>query len=196
MLIAKIVSSNSHVDYVARVVDEYDAENAPTSEDYGFGDFVTVNFPDGDLVGVIYNSLLLNPEYAAFGPRLSSKPELDTFSPDYLNEQGVLIGILLLGRLIDGSIPDQKVPARVIPPGEPVCRLGEDKFRAFHTAGEGSLTLGYYPQVMSHAGAFAVPLLDSIITRLTGLADETEARRLEVLRKNLSWQRTFGSARL
>ena len=48
------------------------------------------------MIGVIYNSQLINPEYGSYRPRLSTPAKLNTvFSPDYLNEQGILISILL-----------------------------------------------------------------------------------------------------
>src|SRR5919201_316842 len=96
--VAKIVKSNSHVDYVARVVDELDADAPPSREDYGFAQFVSVPVAVGeDVVGVIYDTQLVNPEYGSFGPRLSSHADLKILSPDFLHEQGVLLGILLLG---------------------------------------------------------------------------------------------------
>jgi len=86
MKIARIVSSNSHIDYVGRIIDEFDTNDAPTDDDYGFADFVSIPFDtDKKIFGVIYNSMLMNPEYANFGPRLSPKPELNQFSPDFLN---------------------------------------------------------------------------------------------------------------
>ena len=42
MKIAKIIKSNSHIDYVGRVIDELDAENPPSDEDYGFAQFVNL----------------------------------------------------------------------------------------------------------------------------------------------------------
>src|SRR5438067_2379749 len=96
--IAKIVKSNSHVDYVARVIDELDADEPPAPEDYGFAQFVAVPLAEGEeAVGVVYDTQLANPDYASFGPRLSSHAELKVLSPDFLHEQGVLLGILLVG---------------------------------------------------------------------------------------------------
>src|SRR4028118_1328281 len=98
MKIAKIVKSNSHIDYVGRVIDQLDSANPPAADDYGFGQFVRIPLEDmNEIVGVIYDSQLLNPDYGSYGPRLSPQPELAVLSPDYLNEQGLLLGILLLG---------------------------------------------------------------------------------------------------
>ena len=60
MKIARIVSSNSHIDYVARVVDSLDASFPPSAEDFGFGQFVKLPFADEtEIVGVIYDSMLV-----------------------------------------------------------------------------------------------------------------------------------------
>ena len=96
--IARIVKSNSHVDYVARVVDELDADEPPGPEDYGFAQFVSVPLAESaEAVGVVYDTQLVNPDYASFGPRLSSHAELKVLSPDFLHEQGVLLGLLIVG---------------------------------------------------------------------------------------------------
>jgi hypothetical protein len=98
MLIAKITKSNSHVDYFARVLDSLETSVNLAPADIQFGQFVKIKVGDEEVIGVIYNSQLINPEYGNYGPRLSTPAKLNTvFSPDYLNEQGVLISILLLG---------------------------------------------------------------------------------------------------
>ena len=65
MKIAKIVKSNSHLDYVGRVIDALDVALPPKAEDYGFAQFVSLPIDeDQETVGVIYNSILVNPEYS------------------------------------------------------------------------------------------------------------------------------------
>ncbi len=109
--IAKIVKSNSHVDYIGRIIDALDADAPPRSSDYGFAQFVSMPLEDNtEVIGVVYDSQLANPDYANFGPRLSSLADLSVLSPDYLNEQGVLIGILLLGWRDESATVHQSVP--------------------------------------------------------------------------------------
>lgn len=203
--IAKIVMSNSHVDYVGRVIDRLDASEPPMSDDYGFAQFVSVPLEDEtEVVGVIYNTLLVNPEYGSYGPRLSSQDELRVLSPDYLNEQGVLVGILLLGwreRVGNGngggqSHSRQTVPRRVIPVGRDVYRLTEERAHEFHLGTDGRVQLHYFSQVVAHAGAFAAPLLAAIIEQLENVCAPEEKQRLCVLKRSLAWQRTLDSARL
>lgn len=198
--IAKIVKSNSHVDYVGRVIDRLDASEPPSEEDYGFAQFVSVPLGRGqEVVGVVYDTQLVNPEYGSFGPRLSSREELAVLSPDYLNEQGVLVGILLLGWR-DGQkgswANHHGVPRRVVPVGQDVYALGAEDVGGFHRGEDGSVALRYYPQVIAHAGPFAVPLVDAVIGQLEPACGKVDRQRLCVLRRSLAWQRTLGQMRL
>ncbi|HEX5707034.1 MAG TPA: hypothetical protein VFX96_07050 [Pyrinomonadaceae bacterium] len=202
--IARIVKSNSHVDYVGRVVDKMDAVAPPSADDYGFAQFVRLPVEGaGEVVGVIYDTQLANPDYGTFGPRLSSHAELAVLSPDYLNEQGVLVGILLVGWREAAGAGDggraaasrQGVPRRVIPVGQDVFKMESDEVAEFHRSG-GEVRLHYYSQVIAHAGAFAVPLVEAVIEQLEPLCEPAERQRLCVLKKSLSWQRTLGGVRL
>jgi hypothetical protein len=197
MKIAKIVSSNSHIDYVARVIDSLDTAAPPAAEDFGFAQFVRLPVTEtAEIVGVIYDSILVNPEYSNFGPRLSPKPELGHFSPDYLNEQGVLIGILLLGsKDAEGKIL-HGVPRRVVPAGQDVFRIDAPEVKSFHSDERDCLQIHYYSQVVAHAGLFAVPLLESIIEQLTLDCSDQDRQRLGVLKQSLLWQRTMSGMRL
>lgn len=197
MKIARIVSSNSHIDYVARVIDALDAVDPPGSEDYGFAQFVKLPLDDEtQIIGVIYDSMLVNPEYSNFGPRLSPKPELGSFSPDYLNEQGFLIGILLLGAIDKTRKITHGVPRRVVPAGQDVIKIAADEIKKFHTDANDCLQIHYYSQVVAHAGLFAVPLLEAIIDELSLDCADSDKQRLGVLKQTLAWQRTLGGMRL
>jgi hypothetical protein len=200
--IAKIVKSNSHVDYVARVTDELDADEPPAPGDYGFAQFVSVPVAEGEeVIGIVYNSQLANPDYGSFGPRLSSHAELKVLSPDVLNERGVLLGVLLVGwreREGEGGAwsASQGVPRRVVPVGQDVFRLGEEDVAGFHRGADGSVRLHYFSQAVAHAGAFAAPLVESVIAQLEPSCAPSERQRLCVLKKSLVWQRTLGGMRL
>ncbi len=196
MKIAKIIKSNSHIDYVAQIIDELDAADPPKSEDYGFAQFVNLPSETEEIIGVIYNSILVNPDYASFGPRLSPKPELGSFSPDYLNEQGFLVGILLLGvQDADGKIT-HGVPRRVVPAGQDVYKIEDAAIKKFHTDANDCLQIHYFSQVVAHAGLFAAPLLEAIIEQLSLDCSESDRQRLGVLKQTLAWQRTLGGMRL
>lgn len=196
MLIAKIVKSNSHVDYVGRVIDPLDSNAPPDADDYGFAKFVALDTGRETIVGVIYNSLLFNPEYGNFGPRLSPREELAILSPDYLNEQGVLIGILLLGWIDENQNTHHGVPRRVVPVGCAVEKMSQQQVARFHTDARGRVQLHYYSQLIQHAREFGVSLLEVIISDLDSQVTESEKQRLCVLKKSLQWQRTMTGLRL
>jgi hypothetical protein len=195
MRIAKLIKSNSHVDYAARVLDSLETSEPPTAAQYCFGQFVKVVTARGEAVGVIYNSQLINPEYGNYGPRLSTPPELNSvFSPDYLNEQGVLIGILLLGWKSESDY-QHGIPREVLPINANVEQMTVEEIRAFHHTSEGAVEVHYYTHVTTHAGNFAFALLSEIANQLESLTTETERARLSVLRRTLVWQQTMGKLR-
>jgi hypothetical protein len=194
--IAKIVASRSHVDYVGRVIDRLDADAAPAAEDYGFAQFVSLPVgADCDVIALVYDTQLVNPEYGSLGPRLSPPSELAVLSPDYLNEQGVLVGLLLLGWR-DAGGAHHAVPRRVLPVGQEVFRMADEEVLKFHRDAAGQLRLHYFSQVVAHAGAFALPLLEAVLEQLERDASAGERQRFCVLRRSLAWQRTMGGVRL
>lgn len=197
MKIAKIISSNSHIDYVGRVIDTLDSAQPPTAEDYGFAQFVSLPIDENEnIIGVIYDSILVNPEYSNYGPRLSPKPDLGNFSPDYLNEQGILIGILLLGSIDKTQKISHGVPRRVVPAGQNVDKIEPSEIKKFHTGADDCLQIHYYSQVIAHAGLFAAPLLEAVIEQLNLDCTDEDRKRLNVLKQALAWQRTVGGMRL
>lgn len=197
MQIAKIVKSNSHVDYIGRVLDRLDSAEPPAPEHYQFGQFVSIQADAATVVGIIYNSQLINPEYGRLGPRLSSSTEMNAvFSPDLVNEQGVLIGLLLVGWIEeDGSIY-QGVPRSVVAVNSEVATMTEEEVRAFHTGKNDRLALRYYSQVITHAQQFAPQLLLAVLDQLENIFGAASRSEIAVLRRTLNWQQVFQSKSL
>ena len=197
MIVARIVSSNSHIDYVARVVDATDSgDEIPNPSDYCFGQFVALEGDGEEVIGVIYDSRLVNPEYGSFAPRSGPRAELARHQADHVQEQGILIGILLLGTTDGAGKIFHGVPPRIVPVGRSVTTIDTKRVIDFHTDPAGRMQLHYYPQVVSNARQFAIPLLGSIIDQLSGSANAEEAQRLTVLKQSLQWQGTFGAIKL
>src|SRR5919108_4640327 len=102
------------------------------------------------LVGVIYNTVLVNPDYGSGGPRLSPETELEVLSPDYLNERAVLVGIVALGAwLRPPSIGAAHAPPLLadhgVPPVAPAVNaevetMTADEVARFHAQCEGGST--------------------------------------------------------
>ena len=197
MKIARIVKSNSHVDYVGRVLDGLDTTAVPSPEDYRFARFVTIPNEAYTTFGIIYNSQLVNPEYGRLGPRLSSSAEMNAvFSPDLLHEQGVLIGLLLIGAVDEEGKVNQGVPRSIVPVNSDVFTMSAADVKSFHKGRDGRLALHYYAQVITHARQFAPPLLLAILDDLGDLFGDAAATEIQLLRRTLNWQQVFQSKAL
>lgn len=198
--IGKIVKSNTHIDYVCQVYCRGEVEQLPQPTDYALGAFVTIDLEAPNevfggsgassmtrLVGVIYNTILLNPDFGSLGPRLSQSSELEIFSPDYLSETATLVGIIALGwQTRDGRF-DQGVPRLAATINTVVACLSEDDLLAFHTSGNGLVCLHYVPVLLSTQSPIVPPLLLNIVDRLSVLFPE-QRRGLAVMRNNLAWK--------
>lgn len=194
MRIAKIVKSNSHVDYVGRVLDRLDSAHPPAPEHYRFSQFVSIPTGAETMVGIIYNSLLINPDYDRLGPRLSGSADMNSvFSPDLIDEQGVLIGLLLVGWIDGEGAAHQSLPRSVIPVNSEVVVMTDDEVQRFHTRRDNRLALGYYPQVITHARQFAPQLLLAVLDQLERLFEHNSKSEIAVLRRTLNWQMVMQS---
>ncbi|MCC6327160.1 MAG: hypothetical protein IT174_01505 [Acidobacteria bacterium] len=196
MKIAKIVSSNSHIAYIARILEERDGEGVPAADDYGFGQFVAMPGDQGSVVGVICDSRLVNPEYMNNSPRSPSTPALGGLRQDVTDEKKALIGVLLLGTAQAGGISVQSIPQRVIPAGQDVFTMKQEEIDSFHRGEDGSVQLHYFPNLLANAGSLAVPLAQTMIGRITGNCSESDRQRLAVMANALQWKQTFGDLRV
>jgi hypothetical protein len=187
--IGKIVKSNSHVDYVCQVYGQGEVASAPPPTAYTFGTFVSIALENeaGRLIGVIYNTLLMNPDFGSLGPRLSPRSEVEIFSPDYLAETATLVGIFALGWVDAGGRVQQGVPALAASVNCPVVRLPDAALCDFHTGDGGRLNLRYAPLILAQGNPLAPSLLIAIIDQLAALFPASSAQ-LTVMRNNLAWK--------
>ncbi|HEY9230917.1 MAG TPA: hypothetical protein VIS78_02195, partial [Blastocatellia bacterium] len=150
MKIARIIKSNSHVDYIGRVLDRLETAEPPAPVHFQFGQFVAIPTEATTMVGLIYNSQLINPEFGRLGPRLSSSAEMNAvFSPDLVNEQGIFIGLLLVGWVESDGARHQGIPRTVLPLNSDVTTMSDEEVRAFHTDKRERLAMRYYSHVLT-----------------------------------------------
>src|SRR6266487_3127243 len=135
VLIGKIVKSYSHINYVCQIYGSLEVEAPPHPSDYAFGHFVRVAVrsrlrdescvrPDTDLrrndqpscymVGVVYDTTLLNPTFGSLGPRLSNEAQIELFSPDYLSETAVLVHVIMLGTIEQQRLSSGTPKTRIV----------------------------------------------------------------------------------
>ena len=193
MTLAKIVKSNSHVEYVAQVMRPGEVDAAPAPADYAFGTFVAVpRSAGGSAIGVVFDTTLVNPEFGALGPRLTTSAELQTLAPDQLPETATLIGVLLLGSRSAAGEVTQGVVAHALRVGDAVHRLDVDEFKAFHSADDG-LRAAYLPLLLAHGHPLTSELALAITQRLVAVFPD-HAGVVAVLRDSIAWRTRIEAA--
>ncbi|MBX2997987.1 MAG: hypothetical protein KF893_05705 [Caldilineaceae bacterium] len=192
--IGKIVKSNTHIDYVCQVYGPGEIMAQPQPMDYAFGEFVAIELAssptDGSgttLIGVIYNTLLLNPEFGNLGPRLSPRGEQEIFTPDYLNETAILVGIIAVGWRDPEGRWRQGVPNLAAEVDAPVRQLSDVELERFHRDDDGRLALRYAAVLLGMKNPLVTQLLINVIDRLVGIFPD-QCGQLNVMRNNLAWK--------
>lgn len=188
--IGKIIKSNTHIDYVCQVYNIGETPRPPQPGDYTFGTFVSIQLDTAAgerLIGVIYNTLLMNPDFGNLGPRLSPRSDLEIFSPDYLAEAATLVGIIALGwQQVDGTF-QQGVPMLAATVNNEVRRLDIDELIEFHRESNGLVRLRYAPLLLGMNNPLIPQLLINIVDQLT-VQFPDQSRQLAVMRNNLAWK--------
>jgi hypothetical protein len=174
---------------MCRIFGKLETAQLPPLDSYSFGTFVRL-CPDepgcDSLVGVIRDTFLINPEIDSLGPRLSTDRDLSVFSPDYLNEKGVLVDILIVGWLEQGE-PRHGIPPLSAQVGTRVETMDEEEVRDFHRTPEEAFFAGYLPQMMTRNDPVVLSLLLTVLDRLEPHFPEQRGV-MGVLKNNLAWR--------
>ena len=224
MYIGKIVKSDSHINYVCLIYGPRVVELEPNPADYALGRFVriavgSVQAGDHDAqvilalgksseprtyaIGVIYDTILLNPAFGSLGPRLSNETQVELFSPDYISEKAVLIYVMVLGmmeqRSLAGGQPEvlsvmHGVPLLSLELGSEIETMTDEEVRAFHffkdphnTEKGEYLHMGYIPHIIAQRNS----LLPMVTLRIIDQLEHLFPRNLSVLsivKRNFDWR--------
>lgn len=235
MFLGKIVKSYSHINYVCQIYGPHEMGEQPRPVDYAFGCFVRValnehnnegapwppggnaagnaNEPGGYAVGVIYDTILQNPDFGTLGPRLSNEAQVELFSPDYVAEKAVLIYLIVLGMIEPlgntrngrfaadgGNAPGPYRTMHGVPPlalelGSEVETMGEEEVQAFHFFGDAEraddprpyLHMGYLPHIISQGNSLLPQVTLRIIDQLERLFPQNLAL-LSIVKRNFAWR--------
>lgn len=197
--IGTVVESRSQMDYLVEVYRERDRERPPEKDDYAFGQPVysttTVQGQEYALIGVVYDSRLVDPEQGRDGPRLSN-PDQEMFVPGYVDEKQTLLGVAFLGAATlqprdqepgaDFGTVSQELPRWTLDVDDQVQKLSTAGFTAFHFP-DGDLALEYYDRLVATAETFGAEVTLSLVDRLRR---ETPAREavLDVIEQKVRWE--------
>jgi hypothetical protein len=224
MFIGKIVKSDSHINYVCQIYGEREVEIEPGPEDYAFGRFVRIavrakqdedpeaelqsvlgvsNEPKTYAVGVIYDTILLNPTFGSLGPRLSNETQVELFSPDYIAERAVLIYVMVLGMMQQRTTEERGLEVLSIMHGVPLLSLelgsevetmSAEEVRAFHFFSDPDhpseppyLHMGYLPHIIAQRNSLLPMVTLEIIQQLKRLFPQNLSL-LSIVERNFAWR--------
>lgn len=227
MYIGKIVKSDSHINYVCQIYGPREVEVEPDPSDYAFGRFVRVAVRSGlsddpntqlDLalgksqepvtyaVGVIYDTILLNPAFGSLGPRLSNETQVELFSPDYISEKAVLIYVMVLGMIEQRTTPAghaeilstmHGVPLLSLELGSEIETMDDEEVRAFHFFSDPArpgidgqkqyLHMGYLPHIIAQRNSLLPMVTLRIIDQLERLFPQNSSL-LSIVKRNFAWR--------
>ena len=226
MFIGKIVKSDSHINYVCQIYGPREVEVEPGPADYAFGRFVRVAIrseqsdsddPHSDLnlalgisyepktyaVGVIYDTILLNPAFGSLGPRLSNETQVELFSPDYISEKAVLIYVMVLGMMEQRMNPNGQaeflstmhgVPLLSLELGSEIETTSDAEVCAFHFFSDqrepvqrAYLHMGYLPHIIAQRNSLLPMVTLRIIDQLEHLFPQN-LPLLSIVKRNFAWR--------
>ncbi len=210
--IGVIVNSDSHIHYWCQVYGQHEIADPPAPTEYAFGRFVKVDLPasapeDGNtpltLMGVIYDTVLVNPAFGSLGPRLSTSDEQRAiFSPDYLTERATLLRVLALGTVdATGRRVQHGVPPLALELGAVLHPCIDVEVRDFHFFADGGppggdrpyLHMGYLPQLIGQPSGLLPQTALCIIDQVQALFPE-HSKLLSIVRRNLAWKLSVETA--
>ena len=224
MYIGKIVKSDSHINYVCQIYGPREVELEPTPTDYAFGRFVRIavrseqpedhdaqvilalgksSEPRTYAIGVIYDTILLNPAFGSLGPRLSNETQVELFSPDYISEKAVLIYVMVLGMMEQRPVTSNQleilsfmhgVPLLSLELGSEIETMTDEEVRAFHffmnpdNPEKGTyLHMGYIPHIIAQRNSLLPMVTLRIIDQLELLFPENLSV-LSIVKRNFAWK--------
>lgn len=188
--LGKIIAAQAHYIYRCQVFKQHEVTNPPSAEDYAFGNFVAVQLrPDLEIVGIVSDTILNNPEYGRLGPRLSPESQLEILSPDFLNEVSTEISIFALGT--NGpSGASHRLPRLAPQIGDEVRLLSEQEIAHFHGLPDG-LHLGYLGRIVGERRPVYLELAMAVLERLMPLAGMQNRGMLAAQLDDLRWKLTL-----
>jgi hypothetical protein len=224
MYIGKIVKSDSHINYVCQIYGPREVELEPNPTNYAFGRFVRIAIrseqaddhdaqvilalgkssePRTYAIGVIYDTILLNPAFGSLGPRLSNETQVELFSPDYISEKAVLIYVMVLGmmeqRPLAGGQPEvlfvmHGVPLLSLELGSEIETMTDEEVQAFHffkdpddTEKGAYLHMGYIPHIIAQRNSLLPMVTLQIIDQLERLFPQNLSV-LSIVKRNFAWR--------
>lgn len=145
--IGQIVRVDSTLNWLVEVFRKRDVETPPDRTEYSFGTFVKTPLEDIELISVIRDVVIYNPDYGVPQVKAEEREEIEKLMPDIGDQVRTLVYVYYLGDLRDGN-PDHTFPNLNPEIHDNVSLMSDEEVRKFHKKDE-NLYLGYLDRLMS-----------------------------------------------
>ena len=159
--------------------------------------------PSCYVVGVIYDTTLLNPTFGMLGPRLFNEAQVALFSPDYLSEKAMLVHLIMLGMMQLHRVSSDTRKACIVhgvPPlslelGSSVETMTDEDVQLFHLFSDQEdaenqseyLHMGYLPHMIAQQNSLLPMVILRMIDQLERLFPQ-HFLLLSILKRNFAWR--------
>lgn len=197
LTLGTVAESHTQMDYLVEVYRDRERKHPPEKQDYEFGQPVytttTIRGNEYALIGVIYDSRLVDPDQGRAGPRLSN-PDQELFVPGYVDEKRTLLGVAFLGYATleaasNGSnFTDisQEMPPWTLEIDDSIHKLPQEGFEQFHFP-NGDLRVQYYDRLISTADRFGAEVTLALLDRLRDVT-HTDEELLNIIEQKVRWE--------
>ncbi len=198
--IGKVAKTNSHVAYLCRINEDGERERMPAASDFAFGRFVSVDMaePDGtdlgQVVGVIVDTLIVDPDFGAPVGSQLDEDEQDITMPGFLQAAFTLIEVVAIGWRNAGGHFQQAVPPHAPRIGAPVHAMDEDEVRKFHMPTPHAFQIDYLTFLIGQSQ----PLVGQVVLQKLEWLQQAfpqERKTLEVIYNIVAWRSIVGTLR-
>jgi hypothetical protein len=154
---------------------------------------------------VIYDTILVNPQFGALGPRLSNETQVELFSPDYISEKAILTYVMILGIMVMRQSPEgasevlsvmHGVPLLSLDLGSEIETMTDEEVQKFHLfkdvvvdsdSQHPYLHMGYLPHIIGQRNSLLPMVTLRIIDQLEHLFPQNLAL-LSIVKRNFAWR--------
>jgi len=198
--IGKIIKGESQILYWVQVNAPSESAPEPSPEDCAFGSFVRIpvmkrdpsgqRILDRELIGVIFDTMLIDRDMLRQGPRLTQDPsQVDTLFPIFFVERIKVVRVLLIGQIYHAK-NIHRFATTTMGLGDPVYKMEESEVSSFHKINN-EFQIGYYSELMSYNENLVKPLMLDILSRLMILFPDDQ-EFLQLLHNNIEYDMKIG----
>lgn len=200
MPFGRIVKTNSHVEYLCRIYGHLEESYTPAASDFAFGRFVMVTLEDtqgnflGHVVGVVFNTLVMDPDFGAANRSQLDGDEIEVTLPTYMQSAFTMVEIAGIGWQDTRGHYAQTIPPHAPLINAEVRAMFPAEVQHFHKPRDDDFQVDYLTYLVSHSN----PLVGHFVLQQIQWLQKTfpeQQDELEVIYNIVAWRSIIGVLR-